>query len=339
LNSRDVYVYIDTVEGRISINSLSLITKARELAKILGGGVGAIIVGRDVKKLVKDVEEYDIDVIHIIDHPKLKDHDVISYSKAVSEILSKTRPEALLMISTGLGKEIASRIAVRLRTAVATDCIDLYIDDYKDPVSGEVSEKTIHCIRYVFRGELSAVVASPKQKPFIATVRPGLYPAPQKIFGRKIEVKEWSIEVSEDDLMKTEVLEIQKIERKIDLSKAKVIVAGGRGAKAEGFKLIQELASLLKGEVGATRPAVDAGWTTPDRMIGLTGQTVKPDIYIAVGISGAPQHTIGMRDSKIIIAINKDPEAPIFKISDYGLVGDLFVILPKIIERLRQLKS
>ncbi|MGB9623155.1 MAG: electron transfer flavoprotein subunit alpha/FixB family protein, partial [Candidatus Bathyarchaeia archaeon] len=194
----------------------------------------------------------------------------------------------------------------------------------------------IYMVRQIFRGEIYAVVVSFNKRPVIISMRPGLYEIPQKDPNRLGEIISWSTNVPQERIGLTKILEIQRIERKVDLSKAKIIVAGGRGAKAEGFKLIEELARVLRAEVGATRPPVDAGWVSPDRMIGLTGQIVKPDIYIAVGISGAPQHVVGMRDSKIIIAINKDPDAPIFKIADYGIVGDLFVILPKLIERLKK---
>ncbi len=332
----DVYVYVEADESGPKNRSLELLRKARELSQKLGGRVGSIILGKDVSQYAKEVIQYGSDVVYVVENPVLASYDVVIYTYVLSELIRKITPDIILFSSTTLYRELASRVAARLGVGSVSDCIDIEIGEYVDPRTGTRYGKAIYMTRQVFRGEINAIVVSYDKRPVIISMRPGLFEIPQKDPGRTGEIISWSIDVPQDRIGLTKILEIQKIERRVDLSKAKIIVAGGRGAKAEGFKLLEELAKILKAEIGSTRPPVDAGWASPDRMIGLTGQIVKPDIYIAVGISGAPQHVVGMKDSRIIIAINKDPDAPIFKIADYGVVGDLFVVVPKLIERLKK---
>ncbi|MGC9148008.1 MAG: electron transfer flavoprotein subunit alpha/FixB family protein [Sulfolobales archaeon] len=332
----DVYVFIEADESGLRSRSLELLSKARELSQKLNGRVGAILLGYKISHYAKEVIQYGADVVYVAENSLFASYDVMVYSYVLSELIHKISPDIVLFSSTTLYRELASRIATRLGVGSVSDCVDVYIGEYIDPRTGMKYDKAMYMTRQIFRGEIYAVVVSFSKKPVIISMRPGLYETPQKDPNRSGEIISWNIDVPQERIGLTKIIETQRIERKVDLSKAKIIIAGGRGAKAEGFKLIEELARFLRAEVGATRPPVDAGWVSPDRMIGLTGQIVKPDIYIAVGISGAPQHVVGMRDSKIIIAINKDPDAPIFKIADYGIVGDLFVILPKLIERLKK---
>jgi electron transfer flavoprotein alpha subunit len=324
-------------ESGLRSRSLELLGKARELSQKLNGRVGAILLGNKISQYAKEVIQYGADVVYVVENPLFGSYDIMIYSYVLSELIRKTLPDIVMFSSTTLYRELASRVAARLGVGSVSDCVDVYVGEYVDPSTGVKYDKAIYMVRQIFRGEIYAIVVSFNKRPVIISMRPGLYEIPQKDPNRLGEIISWSTNVPQERIGLTKILEIQKIERKVDLSKAKIIVAGGRGAKAEGFKLIEELARVLRAEVGATRPPVDAGWVSPDRMIGLTGQIVKPDIYIAVGISGAPQHVDGIRDSKIIIAINKDPDAPIFKIADYGIVGDLFVILPKLIERLKKI--
>lgn len=332
-------VYIETETSGLSSSSLGLVSKARELAGALGGRVGAVILGPRARDLAREAIYYGVDEAHIVEDPVLSEYNIVTYSKALSEVVAKTSPEVLLMSATITGRELAPRVAVRLRTGAAADCTDIYIAEYRDPDTGERFEKAVYIVRPVFRWSLNAVMVVPRQRPVIVTIRPGIYQPPPRDTSRTGRVVEHKIEFSHEEIEAVRVVETRREERRVDLSSAKIIVAGGRGAKEEGFKLIRELAGLLGAEIGGTRPAVDAGWITPDREIGITGQTVRPEIYIAVGISGAPQHMIGAKDSRVIIAINKDPDAPIFKMADYGLVGDLFQILPRLIERIRGLKK
>lgn len=340
--SGDVYVYIETENSGVKSYSLELLGVARELVNELGGRVGGIVVSDKADLFAKELIYYGADIVHVVKNPRIAQataYNTIAYAHVISEIVKKISPEIVLFSSTSIGRELASRVAARLRVGSVPDCVDIRIGEYTDPETGKRYEKAIHLTRHVFRGEIQATMISLEKRPLIVSMRSGLRNPPNRDINRSGEIVSWDIDLPEEKLDLVKIVEIQRIERKVDLSKAKVVVAGGRGAKAEGFKLIEELARVLRAEVGATRPAVDAGWVSPDRMIGLTGQVIKPDVYIAVGVSGAPQHVIGVRDAKVIIAINKDPEAPIFKISDYGIVGDLFIVLPKIIKRLKEISG
>ncbi len=334
--ARTVLVYVEVSDGKIEDHSLELIGKARELATKGGMDVGALVVGHGVRELARELIYRGADEVHVVDDPRLGTYRLLPYTKAVAHVVGATSPEVVLFSATVVGRELAPRVAARLRTGITADCTDVDIGSWTDPLSGRVYENILYQIRPTFGGEIMAAIVTPQHRPQMATVRPGLFPIPQRDETRSGRVVEWSVELDEDSLDSIEVLEVRREMRKVDLKSAKIIVSGGRGAGPKGFELVRELAKLLGGEVGASRAAVDAGWISYDHQVGLTGQTVKPDIYIAVGISGAVQHIVGMKDSKIVIAINKDPEAPIFRVADYGIVGDLFVVLPKLIEKLKQ---
>lgn len=337
--SKTILVYVEVSDGKIEDHSLELIGKARELATKGNMNVGALVVGHGVRKLAEELIYRGADEVHVVDDPRLGTYKLLPYTKAVTHVVSATSPEVVLFSATVIGRELAPRVAARLRTGITADCTDVDIGSWTDPMSGQVYENVLYQIRPTFGGEIMAAIVTPRHRPQMATVRPGLFPIPRRDETRLGKVVEWPVELDEDSLSSIEVLEVKREIRKVDLKSAKIIVSGGRGAGPKGFELIRELAKLLGGEVGASRAAVDAGWISYDHQVGLTGQTVKPDIYIAVGISGAVQHIVGMKDSKVIIAINKDPEAPIFRVADYGIVGDLFVVLPKLIEKLKQGRS
>lgn len=331
-----IFVYIETADRAPKDSSLELIGKAKELAAKANAKIGAIAVGHKIKDMAMELIQRGVDEVHLVDDPRLEVYKLLPYTKAVVEVIRKTSPDIVLFSATVIGRELAPRIAARLRTGITADCTDVDIGDWVDPVTGEKFEKVLYQIRPTFGGEIMAAIVTPRHRPQMATVRPGLFPVPPRDVSRRGAIVEWDVDIGVDEVDAVEVLEVKREVRKVDLRSAKIIVSGGRGAGPKGFELVRELAKLLGGEVGASRAAVDAGWISYDHQVGLTGQTVKPDIYIAIGISGAIQHIVGMKDSKIVIAINRDPEAPIFKIADYGLVGDLFVVLPKLIERLRQ---
>ena len=333
-----IFVYAEVVDGAAAEYSLELIGRARELADRHGFSVGALLVGYGVRGLAEELIQRGADEVHVVDDAALSRYNLLLYTHAVTEVVRAENPDILLFPASITCRELAPRVAVRLSTGVTADCTAIEIGEYVDPLTGVKHEKLLYQIRPTFGGTIMAAIVTPNHRPQIATVRPGVYPVPPRDTSRSGRVREWSLDFSCRGAELVEVLEVRRERRKVDLRSARIIVSGGRGAGPEGFKLIRRLAELLGGEVGASRAAVDAGWISYDHQVGLSGQTVKPEIYIAVGISGAIQHVVGMKDSKVIIAINKDPEAPIFRIADYGIVGDLFVVLPKLIERLEKQK-
>jgi len=333
-----ILVYAEVVEEGVAEPSLELIGRARELAYKHGFSVSAMLVGYGVRKLADELVYRGADEVHVVDDEALSKYNLLLYTRAIVDVVKAEEPEIFLFPATTTGRELAPRVAARLGTGITADCTAIEIGDYVDPITGKMYERLLYQIRPTFGGTIMAAIVTPSHRPQMATVRPGVYSIPPRDTSRSGRIKEWTIEFAERDAEYVEVLEVKREKRKVDLRSARIIVSGGRGARPEGFKLIRELAELLGGEVGASRAAVDAGWISYDHQVGLTGQTVKPDIYIAVGISGAIQHIVGMKDSKIVIAINKDPEAPIFRVADYGLVGDLFAILPRLIEKLKRTK-
>ena len=331
-----IFVYAEVVDGAAAEYSLELIGRARELGDRYGFSVGALLVGYGVRGLAEELIQRGADEVHVVDDAALSRYNLLLYTHAVTEVVRAENPDILLFPASITCRELAPRVAVRLSTGVTADCTAIEIGEYVDPLTGVKHEKLLYQIRPTFGGTIMAAIVTPNHRPQIATVRPGVYPVPPRDTSRSGRVREWTLDLGVRGAELVEVLEVRRERRKVNLKLARIIVSGGRGAGPEGFKLIRRLADLLGGEVGASRAAVDAGWISYDHQVGLSGQTVKPDIYIAVGISGAIQHVVGMKDSKVIIAINKDPEAPIFRIADYGMVGDLFVVLPKLIERLEK---
>jgi len=331
-----ILVYAEVVDGGVADYSLELVGRARELGDQHGFSVGALLVGCGVRGLAGELIQRGADEVYVVDDEALSRYNLLLYTQAVTEVVKAESPDILLFPASITGRELAPRVAIRLGTGVTADCTAIEVGEYLDPFTGVKHGKLLYQIRPTFGGTIMAAIVTPNHRPQIATVRPGVYPVPPKDASRSGKVREWPLDLRGRGAELIEVLEVRKEKRKVDLRSARIIVSGGRGAGPEGFKLIRRLADLLGGEVGASRAAVDAGWISYDHQVGLSGQTVKPDIYIAVGISGAIQHVVGMKDSKVIIAINKDPEAPIFRIADYGMVGDLFVVLPKLIERLEK---
>ncbi|MEM2006885.1 MAG: electron transfer flavoprotein subunit alpha/FixB family protein [Sulfolobales archaeon] len=333
--SKKILVYVETLEGLPADHSLELLGKAGDLANKAGLNIGAILVGHKIRDVAEELIYMGADEVHIVDDPRLDSYKLLPYTSAIVEVIKKVEPEIVLFSATVIGRELAPRVAARLRTGITADCTDVDIGDWVDPGTGRKYEKILYQIRPTFGGEIMAAIVTPQRRPQMATVRPGLFPVPPRNESRTGKVVEWNVNIPESEQSLVEVLEVKREKRKVDLKSARVIVSGGRGCGARGFELLRELAKVLNGEVGASRAAVDSGWIPYDHQVGLTGQTVKPDVYVAIGISGAVQHVVGMKDSKIVIAINKDPEAPIFRIADYGIVGDLFVVVPKLIERLK----
>jgi len=323
---------------KINKSTLELLGKGRKLADKIKVALSAVLIGYKVESLAHELISYGADKVYLAEHEKLKNYTTMPYAKVLADLIRKEKPEIVLFAADTTGRDLAPRIAARLETGLTADCTDLDIGDYEDKVSGRKYENVLFQIRPAFGGDIMATIVNPEHRPQMATVRPGTFETLERNSNRIGEIIPYKVKLEDTDFM-AEVLEVVRKEKVINLEDAKIIVSGGRGVgSAEGFKLIKELADLLGAEVGASRGAVDAGWISYSHQIGLTGQTVKPNIYIACGISGAIQHLIGMKNSKKIIAINKDPKAPIFDVADYGIVGDLFEVIPKLIERLKNVQ-
>ncbi len=327
---RGVWVYLEVVDGEIHEASLQLLSKAREVADILETYVGGVIIGSGVSNLVETAWEYGVDKVFLVDDERLEKYSPPLYGYVVSELCREYKPEGLLVAGTLRGRELAPNIANNLKTGITADLTMVSVDK---------ETRDIILIRPPFGAYMLAHIKTRWGKPVMGSVRPNVFPMPERQPGRKGELVEYSL--GELPSYGVELLESRRIEKaeEIPIEKARVIVAGGKGlGSKEGFKLLEELANLLGGVVGGSRKAVDAGWISHDRQIGQTGKTVKPDLYIAVGISGAAQHIFGIREAKIIVAINIDRYAPIFENADYGIVGDYREVIPLLIEEIKRVR-
>jgi electron transfer flavoprotein alpha subunit len=328
--SKDVFVFIEQNNGKPADVSFELLSKGRKLADKLNGNLKSIVIGYNVEEIAKETFQYGCDECLLIDHPDLKFYRTLPYSNILSEIILTHKPRIVLFGATIIGRDIAPRLASKTKSGLTADCTDLQISDvvymkqeYKD---------LLLQIRPAFGGNIVATIITPDTQIQMATVREGVMqkhkadnPKEPKI--TKIEYKPTEL----DNLV--EIIEQHIEEKKVNLKAATIIVAGGYGmGTRENFRLIYELAKTIGGEVAGSRAAVDAGFITPDRQVGQTGVTVRPKLYIACGISGAIQHRAGMQESNKIIAINTDPDAPIFSIAHYGIVGDATEVIPLFIE-------
>ncbi|MEQ2128623.1 electron transfer flavoprotein subunit alpha/FixB family protein [Caldanaerobacter subterraneus KAk] len=327
---KDIWVFVEQREQKLMNVSLEILGEARRLADKKDVKACAVLVGYEVKGLAEELIKYGADVVYVIDHPLLKNYTTDAYTKVICDLANSLKPEVILYGATYIGRDLAPRIAARMQTGLTADCTALDIDE-----NGLLLQ-----IRPAFGGNLIATIICPERRPQMATVRPGVMKKALMDEGRRGEVIEIKPVIEEKDI-RTEIISIIKEARqKVNLEEADIIVSGGRGVGGpEGFKLIEELAEVLGGVVGASRAAVEAGWISSDHQVGQTGKTVRPKLYIACGISGAIQHIAGMGGAKTIVAINKNPDAPIFKIADYGIVGDLFKVIPALIEEIKEAKK
>ncbi|NOZ61273.1 MAG: electron transfer flavoprotein subunit alpha/FixB family protein [Calditrichaeota bacterium] len=332
--NKDVWVFIETNNNKIEEVSLELLGKAKELAADLGSRCAALFIGNGNDEKINDIAAHGAEVIYAISHPELAKYRTLPYTTAAVQVIQKYQPEILLFGATPTGRDLAPRIASTLKTGLTADCTDLRIGDYT--FHKKTYEKILYQIRPAFGGNIIATIVNPENRPQMATVRDGVMPVPEPDHSRKAEIIREEVTFNDNDFA-VEVLRQEFEEKTVDLKSAPIIVAGGYGVGSkENFQLIQELADALGGEVAGSRAAVDAGFVPKERQVGQTGTTVRPKLYIAVGISGAVQHTAGMKDAKKIIAINNDPEAPIFKIAHYGIIGDLNEVVPKLITHFRK---
>ena len=294
-----------------------------------------MLLGCGIENLAKDLTGYGCDTVYVADAPELEYYTTLPYTKVYTDVISERKPEIVLYGATPTGRDLAPRIASQLRAGLTADCTDLQIGDHTDPSSKTTFKNLLLQIRPAFGGNIIATIVCPHARPQMATVREGVMRLSQPDPERQGEVIRVPVNLSEE-LQVTRILAREKEEKKVNLKGARVIVSGGAGVgSAENFKLIRDLAHVLGAEVGASRAAVDGGFIDHDHQVGQTGTTVRPKLYIACGISGAVQHRAGMSESGRIIAINSDPNAPIFGIAHYGIVGDLNEVLPKMIKAYR----
>ena len=324
---KDVWVFAEQRQGTLTPVVVELLGEGRKLADKLDVKLCALLVGSNVKDLIQTLIHYGADRVYCVDNELLEKYTTDGYSKAVCIAVESYKPEIIMMGATHIGRDLAPRIASKLNTGLTADCTGLEID----PEDGKLRQT-----RPAFGGNLMATIICPETRPQMCTVRPGVMDKAIKDTNRSGETIEIEVDISQKDI-RTKVLEIVKIKRDmIPLTDADVIVSGGMGIKnAEGFKMLKELADVLGGTLGASRATVDAGWIDKSRQVGQTGTTVRPKLYIACGISGAIQHLAGMQDSGMIVAINTNPNAPIFEVADYGIVGDVYEVVPQLIELLK----
>lgn len=327
----EVWVYIQNRENRIVEASLEVLGKAGELARKRGITVSGLLLGEDVSGLAAEVMAYGADRVYVLESPLLKPYTTTAYAAAVTRFVRKKQPEIFLVAATPQGRDLAPRVASALKVGLTADCTDLQIGSYVMPKTKIKKENILLQIRPAWGGNIIATIVNPETRPQMATIREGMMKLPQRsdtLSGETIAV---SPEVTPADVLTT-VVEQQLVEKSVDLKGANIIVAGGAGVGSkENFALLRKLAHMLGGEVGATRAAVDAGFIDHDHQIGQTGISVRPKLYIACGISGAVQHVSGMEESGKIVAVNTDPEAPIFDVAHYGIVGDFKTGVEKIL--------
>lgn len=322
----EVWVFAEQRNGHISRVVLELLAKAIELASVLNVKVGAVLACETDSNLSKELIAYGADKVYLIEDPLLKNYKTDFYTKTISELIKKEKPQIMIYGATNIGRDLGPRIAQRITTGLTADCTGLDIDD----------DNLLIQTRPAFGGNIMAQIKCPDHRPQMSTVRPGIFKMLDKDDSRKGEVVNVSSNITEKDSI-TKVIEIIKSKKKkVNLEEANIIISGGRGlCDKSNFELVEELASLIGAEVGASRAVVDAGWIAKDHQVGQTGKTVRPKVYIACGISGAIQHRAGMQNSDIIVAINKDPNAMIFSIADYGIVADVKQFLPALINELK----
>lgn len=323
-----IWVFAEQRAGVLAPVAAELLGEARRLAEPLGVKVAAILLGNQVADLSAGLLAAGADKVYVAEHPLLKDFLEETYAAALTELARKYQPEIILAGASYVGRSFIPQVAAALKTGLTADCTGFAVDTEK---------RLLLQTRPAFGGNIMATIITPRTFPQIATARPGVFKPLASVANPEGEVIRVALNSLADGQRSHFVATVAEIKERIPLSAAEVIVAGGRGLKeAKNFKLLEELADLLGGAVGATRGAVDAGWIPYAQQIGQTGKTVSPRLYIAVGLSGASQHVVGMQSSDVIVAINKDPQAPIFQVADVGLVGDLFEIVPALIQEIKK---
>ncbi len=329
--NKDIFVVVEQVEGVVQKVGIELLGIARKLADDLGEDVAAVILGDKVTDKARTLIEHGADTVYTIESPFLKDYTTEPYTKALYQIVEEKKPNIVLYGATSIGRDLAPRVSARVHTGLTADCTKLEIDE---------KTKLLLMTRPAFGGNILATIICENHRPQMATVRPGVMEAMHADSSRKGEVIEYKVDLSEKD-MTVKIREIIKEEHKlVDITEANILVSGGAGlGKAENFAILEDLAGELDAVVSSSRAGVDAGWIGKERQVGQTGKTVRPDVYFACGISGAIQHLAGMEDSEYIVAINTNPEAPIFDVADLGIVGDVHKVIPELTAKIRKIKE
>ena len=341
---KGVYVFAQQVDNEISGIAYELLGKGKELAAKLNEEVTAVLIGHDVKGLADKLAEYGADKVIVVDDPELKEYRTEPYAHALSSVINEFKPEIVLVGATAIGRDLGPTVSARVATGLTADCTVLEIGDFPlVAIPGKEAEQKHNQLlmtRPAFGGNTIATIACPDNRPQMATVRPGVMQKIEPIVGAKANVIEYNPGFTPNNRY-VEIKEIVKaVSDTVDIMDAKILVSGGRGVGSpENFKILEDLAEALGGSVSCSRAVVDSGWKPRELQVGQTGKTVRPNLYIACGISGAIQHTAGMEESDIIIAINKDEDAPIFDVADYGIVGDLNKIVPQLTEAIKAQKA
>ncbi len=333
---KGVYVFAQQVDGEMSSIAYELLGKAKDLAKDLDTEVTAVLLGSGIKGLADSLAEYGADKVIVVDDPELAIYKTEPYAHALASVINEYKPEIMLVGATAIGRDLGPRVSARVATGLTADCTVLEIGDFTDSMTKEVIPKQLLMTRPAFGGNTIATIACPYNRPQMATVRAGVMQKIDPVKGAKAEIMEYNPGFTPNNKY-VEILDVVKsVTDTVDIMDAKILVSGGRGVGSpENFKLLEDLAAVIGGTVSCSRAVVDNGWLPKDLQVGQTGKTVRPNVYFAIGISGAIQHVAGMEESDIIIAINKDETAPIFDVADYGIVGDLNKILPQLTEMLK----
>ena len=354
---KGVWVFCEQRQGALMPTDFELVSEARKLADELGCEVTGLLLGDNVEGIAKELGGYGADKVMVCDSPLLKDYTTDAYAKVVCDMVNEYKPEVLLIGATNIGRDLGPRCAARLHTGLTADATHLdidtakYVEFLKESSTIDLSkqkfdyeDRNLKMTRPAFGGHLMATIICPRFRPQMATVRPGVLKKGEynEAKANAVVVEPVAFELSEADI-KTKVLEVVKEAKElVDLTGAEVVVSVGRGISKDvetGIKLAEELAGLFGGVVGGSRAAIDSGWLSADHQVGQTGKTVHPKIYVALGISGAIQHKAGMQDSECIVAVNKSDSAPIFDVADYGICGDLFKVVPMMIDAIKAAKE
>ena len=339
---KGVYVFAQQVDNEVSGIALELLGKGKELAAKLETEVTAVLIGYNVRNLADKLAEYGADKVILVDDPELEVYRTEPYAHALYSVINKYKPEIVLVGATAIGRDLGPTVSARVATGLTADCTVLEIGDF--PLAAVPGQEQKHnqllMTRPAFGGNTIATIACPNNRPQMATVRPGVMQKIEPIAGAKAVVEEYNPGFTPNNKYVTIKEVVKAVSDTVDIMDAKVLVSGGRGVgSAENFKILEDLAEVMGGTVSCSRAVVDSGWKPKDLQVGQTGKTVRPQIYFAIGISGAIQHVAGMEESDIIVAINKDETAPIFDVADYGVVGDLNKIVPALTQKIKEAKA
>ena len=335
--SGEVWVFAEQEHATIAEVSVELLSKARELADTLKVPLAAVLLGGgDLPPMAQDLIAFGADKVYTAQDPLLADYQATSYAKTIADLINAHSPQIVIYGASGIGRDLAPRIASSLRCGLTADCTDLEIGSHREPTNKKTYKNLLMQIRPAFGGNIIATIVNPEKWPQMATVREGVMRLPDRDGSRRGEIIQCKAALTPDDLPLS-ILDDYRAEKSVNLKAARIIVSGGAGVgTADNFRLIYDLANVLGAQVGASRAAVDNGLISKDHQVGQTGTTVRPALYIACGISGAVQHRAGMQESAKIVAVNKDPNAPIFDIAHYRVVGDLNTVIPMMVSCIKE---